>query len=202
MCVRETIEQMTWTNAGWAKLCVGSSQSRWHVQFGFFPINPCHLFIVVFGCAGWTSKIAHVILYNLQQKGTWHEHTTEGKHTKKEWKHTQKIILRRFSDFNVIFLHVWWVFTRVSPKAGTKPRSCQKLENPFLNTFLIQIWRKNKLARKPRSCQKLSKIRFLILFWLECSKGKIATKNTCSGIRQLYQIFVQEIKDKTPHKTK
>ena len=105
-----------------------------------FPINPCHLFIVVFGCAGWTSKTAHVILYNLQQKGTWHEHTTEGKHTKKEWKHTQKIILRRFSYFNVIFLHVWWVFIRVSPKAGTKTKILPKtVKNPFLNTFLIQI---------------------------------------------------------------
>ena len=141
MCVSETKAQMTWTNAGCAKLYVGSSKSRWHVHFGFFfPINPCHLLFVVFGCADWTSKTAHVILYNLQQKGTWHEHTTEGKHTKKEWKHTQKIILRRFYYFNVIFLHVWWVFTRVSPKAGTKTKILPKtVKNPFLNTFLIQI---------------------------------------------------------------
>ena len=103
---------------------------------------------------------------------------------------------------NVSYVHERRPFLDRSSKILQLPNVSFLISMSFFSMFdQFSPGSRQKLARKPRSCQKLSKIRFLILFWIECSKEKIATKNTCSGIIRLYQILVQEIKDKTMKQT-
>lgn len=82
--------------------CQGSSKSRWHGISGKqSPLIACHLPFVVFGVSlgvhvgpprlhMWHYTIKNQKADDVGIVARSHEHTTQEKHTKKEWKHTKK----------------------------------------------------------------------------------------------------------------
>ena len=87
---------------------------------------------------------------------TW-THNRGKKHQKGMKTNQQKLFWEGFL-ISMIFLSMFDEFSPGScQKLARKPRSCQKLENPLLTTFLIQIltersWRENQDLAK--NCQK------------------------------------------------
>jgi len=163
MCVKETYEQMTWTNAGCAQLCVGSSKSRWHVQLVFSNKPMSSVYCSLRRCRLDIQDCTCDTLLTIYNKKAHDMNTQQREKTPKRNENKPTKIIWEDFLISMLFLSMFDEFSPgSSQKLARKPRSCQKLENPLLTTLLIQILTE-KSWHENQDLAKNWKILFLML---------------------------------------